>query len=234
MGVIELRPLAELGGADIGWLRAKHHFAFAGHGDPAHGPLGALVVWNDDEIAPKTGFPFHAHVDMEIITYVRQGAITHTDSLGNRGRTEAGSVQVMSAGTGIRHSEVNDEEGVTRIFQIWLTPRDKGGAPRWAAKPFPRDKDSGQLEILASGFQGDAQALSVRADARVLGAKLKPGDVLQHSLEPGRSAYLVAASGRIALNGLALNAGDGAAIRQETALRIVAFEKAELLLVDVA
>ena len=120
--MIERRPFGALGGADHGWLKAKHHFSFARYYDPERLGHGALRVWNDDEIAPNTGFPPHPHADMEIITYVRQGAITHEDSLGHQGRTEAGDVQVMSAGSGIRHAEFNREPVPTTLFQIWIEP----------------------------------------------------------------------------------------------------------------
>ena len=127
--MIEVRPFASLGCADHGWLKAKHHFSFASYHDPKRMGLGPIRVWNDDAIAPGTGFPPHAHSDMEIITYVREGAITYQDSLGNTGRTEAGDVQVMSAEAGVRHSEWNGEPGTTRIFQIWIEPTSRGGAP---------------------------------------------------------------------------------------------------------
>ena len=122
--MIERRPFNKLGGEDHGWLKAKHHFSFADYHDASRMGWGSLRVWNDDEIAPKTGFPPHPHANMEIITYVREGAVTHKDSLGNEGRTEAGDVQVMSAGSGIRHAEYNLEPGTTRIFQIWIMPRE--------------------------------------------------------------------------------------------------------------
>src|SRR5437588_1711098 len=147
--MIELRPFAKLGGADHGWLNAKHHFSFASHYDPNNMGHGALRVWNDDEIAPNTGFPAHPHANMEIITYVREGAITHQDSLGNEGRTEAGDVQVMSAGSGIRHSEYNLEPTKTKIFQIWIEPSTRGGAPTWGAKPFPKSDRYGKLIKIA-------------------------------------------------------------------------------------
>jgi len=128
--MIELRPYAGLGGENHGWLDAKHHFSFAGYRDAGRMGWGALRVWNDDTIAANTGFPPHSHADMEIITYVRDGAISHQDNLGNRGRTEAGDVQVMSAGSGIQHAEYNLEPETTRIFQIWIIPDARGGAPR--------------------------------------------------------------------------------------------------------
>ena len=134
--MIELRPFSKLGSADHGWLKAKHHFSFGSHHDPANMGHGALRVWNDDEIAPNTGFPPHPHANMEIITYVREGAITHQDSLGNEGRTVAGDVQVMSAGSGVRHSEYNLEPDKTKIFQIWIEPTTHGGPPTWGASRF--------------------------------------------------------------------------------------------------
>lgn len=232
--MIERRPFDSLGGANHGWLDAKHHFSFAGYVDPARMNWGALRVWNDDTIAPGTGFPAHPHADMEIITYVREGAITHEDSLGSRGRTEAGDVQVMSAGSGIRHSEYNLEPGVTRIFQIWIFPDSRGGQPSWGAKPFPKGDRSGQFVALASGMEGDEEALPIRAAARVSGATLKAGESVAYRLGAGRHAYLVPATGRVEVNGVELQARDGAAIRDEEVVRVTASEDAELVLVDVA
>ena len=174
--MIERRPFESLGGANHGWLNAKHHFSFADYHDPQRMGWGSLRVWNDDTIASNTGFPPHPHADMEIVTYVREGAITHQDSLGNKGRTAAGDVQVMSAGTGIRHSEYNLEPDITRIFQIWILPKSHGKSPSWGAKPFPKGDRSGRFIILASGDPGDGDALPIRTDARVLGATLKAGE----------------------------------------------------------
>ncbi|MET0921979.1 MAG: pirin family protein, partial [Xanthobacteraceae bacterium] len=184
----------------------------------------------DDEIAANSGFPPHPHQDMEIITYVRQGAITHQDSLGNKGRTGAGDVQVMSAGSGVRHAEYNLEPETTRIFQIWILPRSRGGQPSWGAKPFPKDDRSGKFVTLASGFD-DADALPIRADARVLGATLKAGESLTHTVGEGRHAYLVPASGAIEIDGERVNARDGAALSGGT-VTITAIEDAEIVLVD--
>jgi redox-sensitive bicupin YhaK (pirin superfamily) len=230
--MIEVRKFEELGGADHGWLRARHHFSFASYFDPKRMGWGDLRVWNDDEIAPGTGFAPHAHADMEIVTYVREGAVTHEDSLGNRGRTAAGDVQVMSAGTGIRHAEYNREPGLTRLFQLWIEPTQSGGAPAWGTRPFPRGERAGRFVVLASGRAGDAEALPIRADARVAGATLKAGETVEYALGPGRHAYLVAAAGRVTLNGASLGPRDGAAIRDEAALRVTALEDAEVLLVD--
>src|SRR6201987_1714004 len=167
--MIEVKRFAKLGHADHGWLNARHHFSFADYFDPRHTGHGALRVWNDDEIAPNTGFPAHPHANMEIITYVREGAISHQDSLGNKGRTEAGDVQVMSAGHGIRHSEYNLEPTKTKIFQIWIEPNTHGGQPTWGAKPFPKaNRSNGKLVTIASGLPGDKDALPIRADARGL------------------------------------------------------------------
>jgi redox-sensitive bicupin YhaK (pirin superfamily) len=230
--MIDVRTFQSLGGANHGWLDAKHHFSFASYHDPDRMGWGGLRVWNDDAIEAGTGFPPHPHADMEIITYVREGAITHEDSLGNKGRTEAGDVQVMSAGTGIRHAEYNAEPGTTRIFQIWIMPNREGEAPAWGAKPFPKGDRSGRFVTLASGIEGDAEALPIRANARVLGASLKAGESLDYALAAGRYAYLVPATGSIEVNGIALEGRDGAAIRDEPSLRITARDDAELVLVD--
>jgi redox-sensitive bicupin YhaK (pirin superfamily) len=232
--MIEKRPFAGLGGADHGWLKAKHHFSFANYYDPGRMGWGALRVWNDDEIAPQSGFPPHPHADMEIVTYVRQGAITHKDSLGNEGRTEAGDVQVMSAGSGIRHAEYNLESGDTRLFQIWIEPNSRGGAPSWGAKPFPKADRAGRFVTLASGLPGDADALPIRTDARVVGATLKVGETADYPLDPERHAYLVPATGAVEVNGVRLDARDGAAITGETALKVRALEDSEVVLVDAA
>ena len=230
--MIERRPFASLGGANHGWLDAKHHFSFAGYHDPARMGWGALRVWNDDTIAAGTGFPPHPHSDMEIITYVREGAISHRDSLGNAGRTEAGDVQVMSAGTGITHAEFNQEPGPTRIFQIWIIPDEQGQPPSWGTRPFPVDARAGQFVPLASGYADDADALPLRAHARVLGATLEAGTTIEHALPAGSHAYLVPASGAVRINGVELHARDGAAISEEAMLRITALEDAELVLVE--
>lgn len=232
--MIVRKPFAELGGADHGWLKARHHFSFANYYDPANMGHGALRVWNDDEIAPNSGFPPHPHADMEIITYVRDGAITHQDSLGNQGRTVAGDVQVMSAGTGIRHAEYNLEPVTTRIFQIWIEPDRAGGQPTWGAKPFPKADRSGRLVVLASGVEGDADALPIRTNARVLGATLKAGESVRYELSADRHAYLAPAAGSVDVNGVRIDARDGAAITGETALTITAAEDAEIVLVDAA
>ncbi|HKT85142.1 MAG TPA: pirin family protein [Novosphingobium sp.] len=232
--MIELRPFNSLGAADHGWLDAHHHFSFAEYHDPARTNWGRLRVWNDDTIAPKTGFPSHPHRDMEIVTYVRKGAITHQDSLGNKGRTEAGDVQVMSAGTGIVHSEYNLEDEETTLFQIWILPDRRGEAPGWGARPFPRDDRAGRFVTLASGVPGDEDALPIRADARVLGATVKAGETVAYETARDRHAYLVPAKGRIRVGGVEADARDGVAITGLDTITVTALEDAELVLVDAA
>ena len=229
--MIDVRPFSSLGGANHGWLNAKHHFSFANYYDPARMSWGRLRVWNDDEIAAQSGFPPHPHADMEIITYVRTGAITHEDSMGNKGRTGAGDVQVMSAGTGVRHSEFNLEDETTTLFQIWIKTDKPGAKPDWGMKPFPKSDRTGKFAVLASGDPSD-DALTINADARVLGATLKAGESLTYRLAEGRRAYLVPAVGAVEVNGVALNARDGAAIKDEAGITITAKDDAELVMVD--
>jgi redox-sensitive bicupin YhaK (pirin superfamily) len=231
--MLELRPFNSLGGAHHGWLDAHHHFSFAEYHDPKRMNWGNLRVWNDDVIASGTGFPKHPHRDMEIITYVREGAITHEDNLGNKGRTEAGDVQVMSAGTGIAHSEYNLEASETKIFQIWIIPNESGLAPSWGAKPFPKGQREGFV-TLASGKAGDDQSLRIRADARLVAANLKAGESAEYRLDSGRRAYLVPATGVIEVNGLRAQARDGVAVADEQVLRVTAIEDSEIVLVDLA
>ena len=232
--MIERRPFAGLGGANHGWLDAKHHFSFAGYHEPTRMGWGPIRVWNDDTIAAGTGFPAHPHADMEIITYVREGAITHQDSLGNKGRTEAGDVQVMSAGSGVRHSEYNLEAGPTQIFQIWIQPTSRGAAPAWGAKPFPKGERTGRFVTLASGIAGDEDALPIRTDARVVGATLKAGETAEYLLGETRHGYLVPAKGSVEVNGVRIDARDGAAISGEAVLKVTAVNDAEIVLVDAA
>ena len=233
--MIELRPFSTLGSANHGWLDARHHFSFAGYHDPARVHWGALRVWNDDVIAPMSGFPTHPHNDMEIVTYVRTGAITHRDSMGNQGRTEAGDVQVMSAGTGVQHSEFNLEDEATTLFQIWIIPDQRGGVPGWGARKFPKADRSGAFVPLASGVANDGDALPIRADARVLGATLKAGENTTYvPREPGRHLYLVPATGKVRVGDVEANARDGVAVTALPAITITAIEDSEIVLVDAA
>ena len=230
--MIDVRPFDSLGAVRTDWLNAKHHFSFGHYHEPRRMGWGALRVWNDDEIQPQTGFPPHPHAEMEIITYVRDGAITHEDSIGNKGRTVAGDVQVMSAGSGIRHAEFNKEDELTRIFQIWILPDERGGDPYWHAREFPKGDSAGDFVVLASGRKGDDDALPIRADARVLGATVKAGETATYPLEPGRHAYLALAKGAVEIDGIAVNARDGAAIKDVETITVTAVEDAEIVLVD--
>lgn len=231
--MIQVRPFAGLGRFHNEWLNARHHFSFGQYHDPERMGFGRLRVWNDDEVAPDAGFDPHPHREMEIVTYIREGAITHRDNLGNEGRTEAGDVQVMHAGTGIVHAEYNREDTATRLFQIWILPDRRGVAPGWGTRQFPR---TGGLTVLASGRAEDADsgALQLNADAALLAGTLSAGETAKLTLAPGRGIYLVPASGSVTVNGVAVNARDGAAITGETDLTIAATTASELVLVDVA
>jgi redox-sensitive bicupin YhaK (pirin superfamily) len=229
---LEHRRLSDLGGANLGWLKTRHHFAFGGFGNPAHRQVGNLVAWADDEVAPNTGFPVHPHANMEIITYVREGAVTHRDSLGNNGRTVAGDVQAMSAGTGIRHSEENKETSATKLFQIWLRPRIEGGEPTWGSRPFPKKERSGKFVVLASGYAGDIDTLPIRANARVLGATLQAGQSLSHALSRGKKAYLVPAIGQVVVNGVAVLEGEGLALWSANSIEVDAKSDSEIIVVE--
>lgn len=230
--MIERRPHAELGHARHGWLNARHHFSFAEYHDAQRMRWGRLRVWNDDSIAPHSGFEPHGHRDMEIITYVRQGAITHEDSLGNRGRTVAGDVQVMSAGSGIVHSEYNLEDEEIRIFQIWIHPQQTGLPPTWGTRRFPSGERAGAFVTLASGLPGDDEALPIRAEARLAAATLEQGQSADYQIAEGRRVYLVPASGQIEVNGVTVSAGDGVAVRDEARLTVRALENSEVVLVE--
>lgn len=233
--MIEIKPFEELGRFDNDWLSARYHFSFAHYHDPERMGVGPLRVWNDDTIRPGTGFDLHGHRDMEIITYVRKGAITHQDHLGNVGRTAAGDVQVMSAGTGIMHAEFNREDDETQIFQIWIEPAVHGVSPRWETRSFPKAGREGALVVLASGRKGEeeAGALPVYQDAALYAATLKAGQSVSHKLEPGRKAYLVPATGRLKVNGESVAARDGVVLQDVEKIVIDAAEESEILLADV-
>ena len=229
--MIDIRRFDTLGKADHGWLTANFHFSFADYFDQRRMNWGALRVWNDDVIAPHTGFPPHPHADMEIITYVRKGAISHRDSLGNAGRTVAGDVQVMSAGTGITHAEYNLEDEELHSFQLWIMADRKGIAPSWGERAFPKEARDGRFVVLASGREGDGDALRINADARVLGATVNAGERVEYDLG-GRKGYLVPASGKVEVEGEVVNARDGAALADVATLSVLALEDSELVLVD--
>lgn len=230
--MIDITPLEDLGHANHGWLDARHHFSFADYVNPDRIRFGPLRVWNDDKIAAKSGFPMHPHRDMEIITYLRKGAITHEDNMGNQGRTVAGDVQVMSAGTGVYHSEYNLEDDDVELFQIWVEPNQLGLPPRWETKQFPGVGKSAEFMPLASGRDGHDGALKIFQDAALFGATLSKGQSAQHILESGRSAYLVPVRAAITINGLPAEPRAGVAISEETAVEVVALAETEVVLLD--
>lgn len=234
--MIHVIPFDRLGRMKIDWLNSRFHFNFSGVQAPMGFGFGPLRVWNDDEILPQSGFPMHGHRDMEIITYVRRGAISHEDSLGNKGRTPAGDVQVMSAGTGITHSEWNAEDETTHLFQIWVEPREARLKPRWDQAEFPKGNRANKLVPLASGEEPVRQAnpgtLLIHQDATLYGALLEKGSTTEYGLKENRMGYLVVADGNVTLNGQPVATRDGAALVGTGKLDIAAEDGAEILLFD--
>ena len=230
--MIDIRPFATLGHADHGWLDARHHFSFANYHDPDRMGWGSIRVWNDDTIAARSGFPPHPHRDMEIVTFVRSGAITHRDSLGNEGRTAAGDVQVMSAGTGITHAEMNREDEATTLFQIWIIPDRQGEQPGWGQRSFPKATREGGFEVLASGDAEADDALPIRTDAKVAAATLAKGQSAVWNTSGERHQYLVAPKGRVTVNGREAQPRDGIAVTGESEIVVEALDDAEIVLVD--
>lgn len=232
--MLQIRNLDSLAGHNLDWLKAKYHFALDGYDNAAHEALGSLVVLNDDEIAPGTGFPMHGHRDMEIVTYVREGLLEHLDTTGGWGRVAAGNVQAFSAGSGIRHEEVNPGNIPLKLFQIWLRPRRLGVEPRWSTKPFPKAERANRWVALASGIDGDGDAIAINADARVLGATLTRGQSIGYEIGASRYGYLVVARGAVSVNGLRLDARDGIAVKEVSKIVVAAIDDAEVVLVDAA
>lgn len=231
--MITIYPYEKLGHANHGWLDARHHFSFARYWNPERTGFGNLLVINDDRVAPGTGFGTHPHDNMEIITYVRQGAITHKDSMGNLGRTGAGDVQVMSAGTGVFHSEYNMEDEDTRLYQIWIEPNQTNVTPRWETREFPKSTvNQGPLPVLVSGRQEDADkgAAFIHQDAAIYGGRLSAGTSIEQPVKA--SAYILASSGTISVNGKTLKQGDGAEVTGEKTLQLKAESDAEILVID--
>lgn len=231
--MLKLKAFDEIRGADAGWLKAKHHFAIGPYGNPAHKPIGNLIVLNDDEISPHSGFDLHPHANVEIVSYIREGVVTHRDDQGNIGNTRAGDVQVMSAGTGIRHSEHNEGDVPIRLFQIWLKPSKAGGQPQWGNKPFPKADRAGRFIPLASGRNAEG-ALPIRTDAEVSGALLQAGAEIIYEFRKEDAGYLVPATGQIEVNGTPVHAREGLVIRDEDRISIKAVEDAELVLIVTA
>ena len=218
-----------LGGANHGWLNAKHHFSFANYYDPQKLCHGELMVINDDKIAANTGFDTHPHQNMEIITYVRKGAITHKDNKGNQGRTTAGNVQVMSAGTGIYHSEFNLENEETNIYQIWIKPKINGVEPNWNMAEFPKQPVTDSLQLLVSGEE--TSPLNINQDARIYAGRMNKSTKITHNVIG--KAYVLISEGNIEVNGIKAQKGDGLSISDETSLDLEALNDAEVLIIEV-
>jgi len=230
--MIKIYPYESLGAANHGWLNAHHHFSFAEYRNPDRVHFGNLRVINDDIIAAKNGFPPHPHQDMEIITYVRSGAITHKDSMGNEGRTEAGDVQVMSAGTGVTHSEFNFEDEATTLYQIWIFPNKQRVTPRWDAMQFPKEVVRDKLKLLVSGRDEDKdKALFIHQDAAIYGGRIEKGSKVTQEIK--YQAYILASRGEVTINDMKLKQGDGAEITEVTQFEITANTDAEVLVIDV-
>jgi hypothetical protein len=231
--MITVRKAHERGHAQHGWLDSFHTFSFAGYYDPAHMGFRALRVINEDRVQPRRGFGTHSHRDMEIVSYVLDGALAHQDSLGNGSVIRPGDVQRMSAGSGVSHSEFNHStsEGV-HFLQIWILPEREGLAPSYEQRHFPPEERRGALRLVASrdGREGSVQ---VHQDVTLYAALLDGRDTVEHGLAPGRHAWVQLARGRSTLNGVALEAGDGAAVSDETRLTFTG-SGAELLLFDLA
>ena len=231
--MITLYPFAELGSANFSWLQAKYHFSFSGYYNPNRHSFGNLRVINDDTVAPHSGFATHGHSDMEIITYVRSGAITHSDSMGNVGRIESGQVQVMSAGTGVEHSEYNHEDINTKLYQIWIYPHTKGLKPSWGMKTFPKSFVDDQLFLLVSGY-GDVDTLSINQNATIHGGRLAAGHSINHFLRKiGHGAYILVAEGKIRIDNVIISNGDGAEITSQDNFTITAIDDSEVVVIEV-
>lgn len=230
-------PYQQLGKADHGWLKANHHFSFANYYNPKRMGFGALRVINDDWIAPGTGFPTHPHKNMEIITFVRSGAINHEDSEGNKGITNEGEVQVMSAGKGIAHSEYNLTNQPLTLYQIWIESNVHDIEPRWDSKPLFLEANNKGLSLLVSGYKEDKNdTLFINQEARIFGGKIIKGTVFEHNIT--HQAYVLASKGCFEIiegtNTSVLNKGDGAEITKTSNITFKVIEDSEILLIDIA
>ena len=233
--MIRVFPRETLGGFKNDWLHSKFHFSFADYYDEERMGFGPLRVINDDLIKAGSGFDLHPHRDMEIITYVRSGAVHHRDTLGHKGKTGAGDVQVMTAGTGIAHAEHADPSDDTTLFQIWIRPNRRGLQPRWAQAEFPKAPVTGNLKLLVSGREAEATegVLTINQDAAIYGGSLTKDTVLIHNVRGKTGAYVVISAGEVEINGAVMRAGDGAEITEEPVLNIRGLTDAELLVIEV-
>ncbi len=231
--MVKIYKFSELGKADFGWLKANYHFSFSNYYNPNRLGFGKLLVINDDKVSAGKGFAPHSHKDMEIITYVKTGAITHQDNLGNKGRTIAGDVQVMSAGSGITHSEYNFEDEDTTLYQIWIEPNQKNVAPRWDSKKFPKDLSSNSLTLLVSGRAEDKEKapLFIYQDAAIWAGNIKANSLINQSVK--YNSYILASKGEFAINGQKISQGDGAEISETNNLEIKTFTDSEIIVIDI-
>jgi len=232
--MIHIRKSAERGEADHGWLQTRFTFSFADYYDSKHTHFRTLRVMNDDRIAGGGGFPTHPHRDMEIVTYVLEGALAHRDSMGNGSTIKPGDVQYMGAGTGVAHSEFNASESEpVHLYQIWMFPDQNGYQPTYDQKNFSAGRKRGKLCLVVSPDGRDG-SVKIRQDNELYATVLGPGESVKHELKPERHAYVQVARGSVTLNGKALEAGDGAAISREPALELVGVNDSEVLLFDLA
>jgi len=230
--MLNLRKSEDRGHANHGWLDSYHTFSFAGYHDPAEMGFASLRVINDDRVAPGQGFGMHGHRDMEIITYMLDGALQHKDSMGNGSVIRRGDVQRMSAGRGVMHSEFNPSAtDAVQLLQIWIEPNVSGIASSYEDKHFSDAEKRGRLCLIASSDGRDGSA-AIHQDASVYATLLDDADAVTHALAPGRSAYVHVARGEVAVNGEVLHAGDGVKITNEAAVRLGDARDAELLLFD--
>jgi redox-sensitive bicupin YhaK (pirin superfamily) len=228
--MITLYPYDELGTAELSWLKTKYHFSFYKYHNPERMGFGVLRVINDDLVSSQSGFDMHPHRDMEIITYVRSGAITHRDSNGNEGRTAAGDVQVMSAGTGIFHSEHNLENEATSLYQIWIKPKVKGVNPSWSSAKFPKECNTDRLPLLVSGNKED-DALHINQDAFLYGGRIAKGSTIEHKVH--NQLYILVSEGAVAVDGALVRQGDGCEVTSQKSVSIKALSGSEVVVIDV-
>ncbi|QCO17269.1 pirin family protein (plasmid) [Azospirillum brasilense] len=232
--MITIRNRDERGAVNMGWLNSKHSFSFGHYYDPAHMGFRALRVINDDRVIPGAGFPTHGHADMEIVSYVLDGALEHKDTLGTSSVIRPGDVQRMSAGSGIRHSEYNaSKKDPVHFLQIWILPNEEGMVPGYEQKAFEREEKQGRLRLVGSQDGRDG-SVTIHQDVDLYATLLDEGDSVTHELRPGRHAWVQVARGQVRLNGAVLKEGDGAAISNETALTLDGVVSAEVLLFDLA
>jgi len=233
--MIAVRHAAERGTANLGWLDSRHTFSFGHYYDPDHMGFGALRVINEDRVRPGAGFDTHGHQDMEIISYVLEGALEHKDSIGTGSVIRPGDVQVMSAGTGIRHSEFNHSKNApVHFLQIWVLPDRKGLPPRYDQKSFPNSEKRDRLRLVGSPDGRDG-SIVIHQDAEIYDALLSRGHAVTHALKAGRKGWIQVIAGAVEVNGKAASAGNGVAVEDETVLSIISrADDSEILVFDLA